>query len=279
MAGRVTWRYDATTQPWLRLLYLVGAAALHGLFLLLAVALLAVVALVLRGGSNEARLLVVVLALVGGPASLLYLLPMLRDPDQRPSFHPPEMTVGPGLSLRRRAALGGLGAAGLGAAWWVDPRLAGAVLAVGLLAGLTAVLVATRGSINPERAVLATAAREFDLNGVRGYRTRRLGPVALVRFAAAARPGRLGRAPSWVVVPTGRLADVEATLDTVVAEADPAAGRDPNPQVQLAAGALALTFLGVGAAALLTVGAGVGWYVATLCWLFGGLLLLVAREG
>lgn len=38
---------------------------------------------VLAAGSLKLRLLVVLLALVGGPFSLLYLLPMVRDPDQR----------------------------------------------------------------------------------------------------------------------------------------------------------------------------------------------------
>ncbi|WP_276257852.1 hypothetical protein [Haloglomus litoreum] len=279
MATSVTWRHDATTERWLRGLYLVGAALLHGVFGLAAAALLAVVGLALLTGNTAVRLLVVVLVLVGGPASVLYLLPMLRDPDQRPRFYPEEMTVGLALSLRQRVALGLLGAAALAGPWLLDPRLTGLVAVGGVLAGVTYAVATTRGTIDPERAVLDAGARVFDLDRVTGYRVRPLGPLTLVTLSIPARPGRLGRSTTRLLVPTDRLDDVTAALDAIVAEAAPETGRDPNPQVQLAAGALALLFLGIGAAAVATIGAGVGWYVAALCGLFGLLLLLVAREG
>lgn len=279
MAAGATWHYDATTQRWLRVLYLLAAALLHGVGVVVAVGGLALLGLTLLTGRTGTRALVVLLALVGGPVSLLYLLPMLRDPDQRPSFYPGGMTTGLDLSLRQRAALGLSGAAVLAGCWWLDPRLAAGVVGGGVLAGLTYAVATTRGTIDPERATLDTGAREFELDRVTGYRSRRLGPLSLVTLAVPNRPGRLGRSTTRVLVPTARLADVEAALDAVVAEADPEAGRDPNPQVRLAAGALALLFLGIGAAAVIAVGAGIGWYVAALCWLFGGILLLVAREG
>jgi hypothetical protein len=279
MAGSVTWRHDATTQRWLRALYLLAAALAHGVAVLLAVGGLALLGATLRAGSTGTRALVVLLALVGGPVSLLYLLPMLRDPDQRPSFSPEGMTAGPELALRQRAALGLAGGAVLAGCWWLDPRLAAAAVGVGALAGLVYAMAATRGTIDPDRAVLEAGARSFELDRVTGYRTRSLGPLALVTLAVPARPGRLGRSTSRVLVPTARLADVAAALDAVVASSDPGTGREPNPQVRLAAGALALLFLGIGAAAVVVAGAVVGWYVAALCWLFGVLLLLVAREG
>lgn len=279
MVGSVTWRHDATTQRWLRVLYLLAAALLHGVAVLVAVGGLALAGVTLWTGSTGTRVLVVLLALVGGPASLLYLLPMLRDPDQRPSFYPEGMTAGLDLSLRRRGALGLAGGAVLAGAWWLDPRLVAAAVGVGVLAGLASVVATTRGTIDPDRAVLDTGARAFALDRVTGYRTRSLGPLALVTLAVPARPGRLGRSTTWVLVPAARLADVTAALDAVVASSDPDTGREPNPQVRLAAGGLALLFLGIGAGAALAIGAAVGWYVAALCWLFGVILLLVAREG
>lgn len=279
MAGSVTWRHDATTERWLRVLFLLAAALLHGVGVVVAVGGLALLGVVLWTGSTGARALVVLLALVGGPASLLYLLPMLRDTDQRPSIYPEEMTMGLALSVRQRVALGLSGGAVLVGSWWLDPRVAAAIVGGGVLAGLTYALAATRGTIDTERAVLDTGAREFELDRVTGYRSRRLGPLSLVTLAAPNRPGRLGRSTTRLLVPTARLADVEAALDVVVATADPETGRDPNPQVRLAAGVLALLFLGIGAAAVVTIGTGIGWYVAALCGLFGGVLLLVAREG
>lgn len=279
MPDSVTWRHDATTRRWLRVLFLVAAGLLHGVVVLVGAALLFVVGLALWRGSTAVRALIVLLALVGGPVSLLYLLPMLRDPAQRPQFYPEGMTVGPGLPVRQRAVLGVVGAGLLAGCWWLDPRLAAVVVAGGVLAGVAYAVAATRGTVDPERAVLETGAREFALDRVTGYRTRRVGPVALVRFVAPARPGRLGRAPSFVVVPSDRLPDVEAALDSVVARVAPGEGREPNPQVRLVAGGLALLFLAVGAAAVVAIGAVIGWYVAALCWLFGAILLLVAREG
>jgi hypothetical protein len=279
MAGSVTWRHDATTQRWLRVLYLLVAALGHGVGVVLATGGLILLGVTLWTGTTGARALVVLLALVGGPASLLYLLPMLRDPDQRPSFYPEGMTAGLDLSLRDRAVLGLCGGGVLAGCWWLDPRLAAGAIGIGALAGSTYVVATTQGTIDPERAVLETGARTFELDRVTGYRSRSLGPLTLVTLAVPARPGRLGRSTTRVLVPTARLADVAAALDAVVANSDPETGREPNPQVRLAAGGLALLFLGLGAGAALAIGAAVGWYVAALCWLFGVLLLLVAREG
>jgi hypothetical protein len=278
MAAGVSWHQDATTDPWLRALFLLGAGLVYGVAVLVAGAGLATLALVLLTGSTAVRLLVVLLVLVGGPLSLVYLLPMVRDPDQRPTFYPESMRMAPRLSLPRRAGLGVLAAALLATAWWLDPRLAAVLVAGGVLAGLAYALAASRGSIDPERATLDTGAREFDLGGVTGYRTRRLGPVALVSLSAPARPGRFGSVPSRVVVPADRLADVCAALDAVIA-GEAAPGREPNRAVRLAAGALALLFVAVGAAAVALVGRAVGWYAAAVCWLFGAILLVVAREG
>jgi hypothetical protein len=279
MVGSVTWRYDATTQRWLRVVYLLAAALLHGVGVVVVVGGLTLLGVALWTGSTGIRVLVVLLALVGGPVSLLYLLPILRDPDQRPSFYPEGMTVGLALSVRQRVALGLVGGTALAGSLLLDPRLTAAVAGAGVLAALTYGVTASRGTIDPERAVLDTGAREFELDRVTGYRSRRLGSLALVTLSVPNRPGRLGRATTRVLVPSGRLAEVEAALDAVVAAADPEAGREPNPQVRIVAGGLALLFLGIGAAAVVTIGTGVGWYVAALCGLFGVLLLLVAREG
>lgn len=279
MPDEVSWRYDATTQPWLRGLFLVGSGLLYGVQVLVLGAVLVVLGMLLWTGSWELRLLVALFALVGGPLSLLYLLPMVRDPDQRPTFYPG--SVERTLSIRAKALLGVVGASLLAGAGAVDPWLAGGLVVTGVLAGAAYVLAATRGSLDPQTATLRTRERTFDLARVAGYRSRRLGPLALVTLSVPTRPGRFGGPPSRVLVPADRLDDVTAALDTVVAaNADHTVeGREPNPAVRWVAAALALGFVAAGVGGVVLVGAGVGWYVAALCGLFAVVFLFVAREG
>jgi hypothetical protein len=276
VARSVSWQHDATTRRWLRLPLLLGLGVVDGIAVLVAGAVLAMLAFVLLTGTAEARLLVVLFALIGGPLSLVYLLPVLRDPAQRPSFLGTEHRQ---LSGRQRAAVGVVGAAVLALSWWLDPRLAAIVAGLGVLGGAVYALSATRGTIDPEDATLRVAAREYDLAPVTGYRTRRFGPVALVTVSAPNRPGRFGRVPSRFRVPTDRLDEVTAALDGVVATAPSETGRPSNPAVRLVAGGMALLFLAVGVAAAVLVDGVVGWYVAAVCGLFAVILLAVAREG
>jgi hypothetical protein len=277
MADAVEWRHDATTEPWLRVALLTGGALLYGVFTLLLAAALAALVLVLWRGSWPLRALVVVLALVGGPFSLLYLVPAFADPEGRPSFGV-EGVERP-LTRRGRVALGVGGAAVLGGALWLSSALAVGLAGLAVLAGVTYLTFTTRGRLDPATATLETRTREFDLGRVTDYRVRRVGPVAFVTLRTPNRPGQFVT-PSLVRVPVARLNGVTAALDAVVAGADEEpSGRDPNPTVRAVGVVLALLFLAVGVGALVVVDAGVGWYVALLSWLFAGIFLLVAREG
>jgi hypothetical protein len=277
MADPVEWRHDATTEPWLRVALLAGGALLHGVFALLLAAALAALVLVFWRGSWTLRALVVVLALVGGPFSLLYLVPAFADPEGRPWFGI-EGVERP-LTWPGRVALGVGGAAVLCGALWLSPALAATLTGLGALAGVTYFAFATRGRLDPATATLETQTREFDLGRVTDYRVRRVGPVAFVTLRTPNRPGQLVT-PSLVRVPATRLDDVTGALDAVVAGMDEErSGRDPNPAVRAVGGALALLFLAVGVGAFAVADAGVGWYAALLSWLFAGILLLVAREG
>lgn len=278
MVTAVEWRHDATTEPWLRVALLVGGALLYGVFALLLAAALAAVVLVLWRGSWTLRALVVVLALVGGPFSLLYLVPALADPDGRPSFG--VAGVERPLTWRGRVALGVVGAVVLGGALWLSSVFAAVLASLAALTGVAYLAFATRGRLDPSTATLETPTREFDLERVTGYRVRRLGPVAFVSLRTPNRPGQFVT-PSLVRIPVDRLAAARDALDAVIAETEREgpSGRDPNPAVRAVSLALALLFLAVGGGALAVVDAGVGWYVALLSWLFAGIFLLVAREG
>jgi len=278
MADPVEWRHDATTEPWLRVALLTGGALLYGVFALLLAAALAALVLVLWRGSWTLRALVVVLALVGGPFSLLYLVPAFADPEGRPSFG--IEGVERALTRRGRVGIGVGGAAVLGGALWLSPALAAGLAGLAALAGVTYLTFATRGRLDPATATLKTRTREFDLGRVTDYRVRRVGPVAFVTLRTPNRPGQFVT-PSLVRVPVASLDGVTGALDAVVAgaEAEGPSGRDPNPVVRAVGVALALLFLAVGVGAFAVVDAGVGWYVALLSWLFAGIFLLVAREG
>lgn len=275
MPSAVSWRYDHTTERWLRWLLFASAAAVYGAFgvVLAAAGVALVVALV--AGSTELRLLAVVLALVGGPFSLLYLLPMLRDPAQRPTLYP--NGVERRLRSRERVAAVVVGVIVLAAAAWVESRLAVGLFLGGACAGLLALACSTRGRIDPEAATAETGVREWDLSRVTGYGVRRVGPLAVVSLDASG-PGRLGTVPSRIVVPSPVLDDVTAALDAVISDADEDGGRDPNPAVRVAAVAFAVLFAGGGVTAALFAGA-IGWYAAAVGLLFAAIFLLVAREG
>lgn len=276
MPSAVSWRYDTTTERWLYWLLLAGVAAVYGAFGVVLAGAAVALLLALVGGSTGLRLLVVVLVLVGGPFSLLYLLPMLRDPAQRPTLYPDG--VERWLHSRERMGAGVVGALVLAGSAWVDPRLAAGLFLGGACAGLLVLLCSTRGRIDPGTATAESGLREWDLSRVTGYTARRVGPLAVVTLEASG-PGSFGTVPSRITVPTAVLGDVRAALDAVVSETDEdEGGRDPNPAVRAVAVAFAVLFAGGGVAAALFAGA-VGWYAAAVGLLFAAVFLLVAREG
>ena len=275
MPSTVSWRYDYTTEPWLRWCLLAGVAAVLGGYLgALAGAATSLVVL-LVAGSVEVRLLVVLLALVGGPFSLLYLLPMLRDPDQRPTLYPED--VEGRVLTRERVVASVVGAVVLGAAFRFEPLLGVGLFLAGALAGLLALLCSTRGRIDPGTATAETGSREWDLSRVTGYTTHRAGPLAVVSLQASG-PGAFGTVPSWLLVPVPALEDATGALDAAVAGTGGGTGREPNPAVRAVAVGLAALSAGGGVAAALFVEL-VGWYAAAVGLLFAAVFLLVAREG
>jgi hypothetical protein len=274
MPATVSWRYDYSTEPWLRWLVRAGMAAVFGVYAgMLALGALGLV-LVFFVGSTEVRLLVVVLALIGGPFSLLYLLPMLTDRSQRNlPFSGREPTI-PG---RERVLAGIVGGPTLAAALVIDQRLAGGLFAVGFLAGAVGVACSTHGEIDPESGTASNDYREWDLSRVTDYSTRRIGPLVVVSLSASG-PGSFGAVPSWLLVPATVADDATAALDEILdtTEDDPA--RDPNPAVRAVAGSFAVLLV-IGAVALTRLGGPVGWWAAAVTGLFAVVFLVVAREG
>ncbi|SEN25733.1 hypothetical protein SAMN05216388_1002172 [Halorientalis persicus] len=275
MPSAVSWRYDYGTEPWLRWLVRAGMGAVFGVYAgILALGSLGVV-LVFFVGSTEVKLLVVLLALVGGPFSLLYLLPMITDRSQRKL---PFTDREPRIPGRERVVVGIVGGLALAVATAIDEWLALALFAAGFLAGTVGVVCSTRGEIDPETATYENEYREWDLARVTDYSARRLGPLVVVTPSASG-PGRFGAVPSWLLVPVTVADDATAALDEIVAttEADP--GRDPNRAVRAVAVAFAVLLFGTGAAAVTQLDGPIGWWAATITGFFAVIFLAVAREG
>jgi len=278
MSPRIPWRYDRTTEPWLRWLMRVGGAVLYGTALLVVAGGVAAVGAVALEGSTTVRLLVVVLALVGGPVSLLYLLPVLGDAEQRRPLSLGESA----LDRRERVVAAICGAAAVTVTFVVDPRLAGGLLLVGLASWLLAAVCASRGHLDTETATVTTRYREWDLDGVTGFDTRRVGPLAVITFDAAG-SGSTGRLPTFLLVPRAVEPDISQALDAMTAgdrgEREPA--REPNRLVRAVA-TLFAALAGAGAVGVPTIDGlpgALGWYLSVVCLLFAGLFLAVARAG
>ncbi|MFC6836931.1 hypothetical protein [Halomarina ordinaria] len=284
----VEWRYDARTVPWLRCCRLLAVALVGGTFaslygvVALAVALSAVAATSTLGGSLRFALVLLVLVFVGGPFSLLYLLPFL-DPTQRAGVVDTltEERRTPPLPGRTYVALATCGVVAFAAAFLlVGPSGPLALVVGGVLAGGCYLLGTTHGRIDGE-ALTATAGNdatnEGSLAGLRSYRTVPLGPLSLFVLRHERTPGALSR-PQWVLVPTRKREASTAVFDRAVdvRVTDDGRGRGSNRAVTVTAALLGVVLLAVGVGGVVVVGGPVGWYLSLCSGLFGGLLLLVA---
>ncbi|WP_251331168.1 hypothetical protein [Haloplanus pelagicus] len=271
-----------------------GVAGLFGLALLSA--LLFVLVDGLAGENVDVAVLVGVLAFVGGPASLWYLLLSVEHGTDReretlvPSagwlrlrYLPPAMlgavvlflplAVEPGLLLAYPVAAVVCRAA-------VDSRYT-----VGHLDPETGTLRQVTGAAAAEYAADATpgpddrAVRTWDLSSLRAVHRRRIGgyTVFLPRYR---RRGRWGRA-YLLVVPNDAADRVATALDTVVRTSDWEPGPGLDRAVRVALGGLGLCFLGAAGAFVVVAGerASIVAYALGTLGLFGAALLLAAIRG
>jgi len=233
----VSWDYDASTSRTLRLLAHLPPAAIGG------AALLAVGIAGRFVVSNPTALLspsalfLALLVLVGGPGSLLYLWPMLTDPDQRPSAAEFSGAEGIPFSLRSVAAAAVCGAVGIAGAFAVGLPF-GTVYRAVVAAVFAPILVAaatTRGRLE---------GGELTVNGREVPRAR----VASVRWVAVGgqRIAWVGYArgsgvflPRLLVVPGDAWGAVRSALESG-GDAEP---KPRDPAVRIAAALLGGCFL------------------------------------
>jgi hypothetical protein len=256
-------------------------------FLLLAVTAVAITLPLFVGSllAEPAMLAVVVLlALVGGPMSLLYLWPLLTDPEQREGLGLfTDIGTLPRSHVLIAAVLGAVAHVVAFLAFELGPL---SVLAVGgIVGGLGTWLLLTAGRIDPDARTLSVRwnhwddeadLRTVDLDGWTGLRQYRVGPVVVLwpsyaRRSSGARP-RLLTVPPWVADDAAPV--FEAAIDVPAPERK----REANPTVAAVLVVLGLGTFGVGAAlwSLHAVPAGFRAWFAAFAGVFGFLFLAAA---
>ncbi|KYH26552.1 hypothetical protein HAPAU_16510 [Halalkalicoccus paucihalophilus] len=280
----VEWRTDAASSRGLRaLVYVVVGLFGGGMLLVFCGVAFFGVSLAL-GGEYTYLAYVALLALIGGPLSLLYLLPMLTDRDQRPPLA--ALIADEAIAERyaaaftRRRLLGAVigGALVILVALSLNPRalfvlVVGALFLLPLASG-----VVSWGQVNPEERTLTHRYRTISLPRVDRLRRVDVGGVSLCWLSY--RPGAGDVTSPRLLAASPEAADaterVLATVDTETGEE-----YEPDRAVQLALGFLALCFLGLaGAVFLAEPGTGgdpvLEWYIVGGFGFFGAMLALAA---
>lgn len=274
--GSVKWCLDATTSRPLRAVSHFPIAGIGGSMLL--VGLLVVVSIIRTPviPSVGTILFVALLVLVGGPFSLLYLLPMLTDPEQLPSRAEFEGAEGFPFTARSVSVAVIAGAVGIAA-------LLAAGIPFGVVYGLVVALVfspivvavfTTEGRLDD--AGLTVNGTVVPITRVSGLRSVRIGDVVVFWIAYAPRSGLL--LPRLVTIPASDAALVEARLEsglTATPADDP-----PDPVVQVVVIGMGLSFLAVAGVAMTGIeDVGVGLYLSAILGGVGLLLCVVGWRG
>jgi len=247
VADTIEWTITREQSLTLKLCQDVASAVLGGLILLAIVSMLLAMGAEALGGNLSGLLLALLLVLLGGPFSLLYLLPILSDAEQRPDrlqFMPAP------YSPRRLLGLSIGGAIGIPVLALLSPLAA--VLLVGTtlfgLAPLTGVLT-TEGTFDPETRTLTVDDRTADLNRLTGRHRIPIGRITLL-WLSYARGTSQWTVPRLVVLPTTVERHLRGHMSASIAAPiePPTAGedtRDSNRTVQATLVTFALLFLGV----------------------------------
>jgi len=223
----------------------------------------------------EVLALVALLTLVGGPLSLLYLWPMIRDPDQRPSLDQfgwlatldPLPAVAAAVS---GAILAVVGLATIGSTAVYGLLVLCVVLSLSILG-----LFDAEGSLDPTAGTLAFQERAVELDTLAGFRTWEFDSVTVCWLSYVDGAGGIGT-PYLVTVPDSIAEEVLPAL-TAGVEAD--AGVEPRAVDRTARlallGVAALSF-GTGVSALLFLGGSGRLFVAVVTGGLGTLFVLGA---
>lgn len=244
MAEVIEWAITPEQSPTLRRCQDVAIAVLGGLGAIALVGGVFSLALEAQQGNWTPLLLAALLALVGGPISLVYLWPMLRDVAQRPDRS--QFPIIP-RSPRRAIGLAAVGAVGLVAMVFIWP-VAAVLIVLVVLVGLVPLvgLLRTDGSVDPNAGTISVDGRTGALAALTGSRQVPVGSITIIwlSYTSDASPWML---PRLVVCPTPVAQRIRPHITAGITAPLPATddGRESNRTVQATLVAFGLLFLGV----------------------------------
>lgn len=279
---RIEWRIDAANFRVVRWALYGWIGLLGGGALLAGGGLVAVAVGAARGGNVGVLAVAVLLVLVGGPASVLYLWPALRDPEAHLplSMFLPDPVDDPAEPLAERYAaaftpgrvLGAAvaGAISLVALFAVDERVAYAVAALAFVAWPLVAGFVAWGRIDPAEPTFEYGAGTVPLEAVEGVRRLRLGDV-VVCWVSYRSGARTVSTPTLLAFTPDAYGAFERALEN--ADRDVAESRPRNPAITAAAVAIGLVFLAVAVGVWLVGGVEAAYFSAILgllgvvfCW-------------
>jgi hypothetical protein len=282
--GEMSWSRTAADSRIARGFCYLQIAFFGGMALIVGTAGVLLVVSILRNGAYEVALLVFLLALVGGPFSLVYLWPMLTDSDQRPP-HPvfwDEYRRLPRRWIAVSSVLGG-GITGAVALW---PRGAGfPLLGFLFVAYVCGGLFIGEGRFDPDAKTVVRNGQKIDLEAVSADRRYDVAghSVLLLLFDRWATKTRL------VLVPRRIADEIAATLgpdedrgpETTNHGDDESKSRPRAVMLTLTAFGLGALALSVGLVALArnVADPGVLYWAALVGGFLGGLFIWLARRG
>lgn len=273
----IEWRYDTQSSRVLRLVAHGFIAGMGGSILLILGLILVSLPEILPYLGIEPVLLFVLLFLVGGPLSLLYLWPMLTDTDQRPSVTAftwdEESIPWTKRSFVVAVLVGALLLLGLATAD-VPFDIIFALVVVAIFSPVVVSLFTTVGSIEGDR--LVCNGTSVPLRQVAGIRSLAVGTAVVYWISYAQGTGFF--VPRLVTVPVQQSAAVRSALERSVA-LDPERP-EPDRVVQLIVGVIGLLFLSVAGVAGWTVDdPAAGLYIGGVFGLIGILLCIAGWRG
>lgn len=279
----VTWSRNASASRAGRLCRYVQAGFFGGLAVLVAVFCIAAVALSVTSGAAGRLAVFALLLLIGGPFSLLYLLPLLEDRTARSGVRDWLERAGyDRLSVSRLATSVLVGAVAIGGVIATVPTvLLAAFVVVPFGTGIVTWLLTSRGRIDPETGTVRVNGRSFTLEELAAVRVFHVPAVETVvlRLSYATKT-RGVTAPSSVLLPREAYQNAKPLFDAATRETESTSQQSRAERVLLAvfgvgtlAGAVGAVFLGLeqGGDALVILS-----YAALLAGCFGVVFLALA---
>jgi hypothetical protein len=271
----ISWSIRVQNSRLLRFCVYTAISVLGGMFLLAVCGSIFFIIVEIRHGDFSIVVLALLLALIGGPFSLLYLLPVLRDADQRPS---PTQFIPFGLSLRMLPVLALCGALLLFASTQVAPIGPLIVFGIGIFVLLPiASAVQSDGKIDTEENTLTYYNRTVDLVTLSRVRRLRVGDLSFLWLSYVSGTATT-LTPRLVVLPTDIERRTRETFEAGVSQPVEDEHHGSPRAVSIALGLFGFLFLSFGGIVFLIdqIPYGVSVYFGVFLGLFGVIFLWAA---